>query len=353
MQVIKTLAYEPDAVSDFDLLVGDSADVLTRFPDNSINCTVTSPPYWGQREYDTKNSIGHEGSFDEYMQRLIGVFDQVYRVTAKDGSLWLNIGDRYHNKNLMGMPWRVALALKERGWILRNDIIWNKVRMTQSAKDRLRDLHEYVFHFVKNPKYYYDRKAILIKHDEKPKRRNGRLVSITGTSGIRYREQIRLSTHLSDIEKQNAVAALDNTLNDMADGKIVDFRMAIRGQQRTSHGSSEKISGRAKEIEKYGFYIISQSSEGYMPTDLWSIVPEDTHRKDIHCAVYPTALLEIPIKATCPPGGLVLDPFAGTGTTMVAALKHGKRGIGIDMSSTYLTHAESRIKTFQQTGLEC
>ena len=127
----------------------------------------------------------------------MNVFDEVYRVTANDGSLWLNMGDRYRNKDLMGMPWRVAFALKDRGWILRNDVIWNKVRMTQSAKDRLRDLHEYVFHFVKNRRYYYDRKSILIKHNEKPKRRNGNLISITGTSGVRYREQIRTSTHLT------------------------------------------------------------------------------------------------------------------------------------------------------------
>lgn len=335
------------------LIVGDSAEKLKEVPDGSVNCVVTSPPYWGQREYDSKESIGLEADFDRYLENLMIIFDQVHRVLAADGSLWLNIGDKYHNKSLMGMPWRVALALKDRGWILRNDIIWNKVRMTQSARDRLRGLHEHVFHFVKNARYYYDRDAILIKHDSKPRRRNGRLVSITGTSGIRYREQIRTSGHLTADEKNNAIAALDGALNRMADGKIVDFRMTIRGQQRTSHGTSKRLSGRAKELDARGFYIMEQNSEGYMPTDLWSIVPEDTHRKDIHCAVFPAALLEIPIKATCPPGGMVLDPFVGTGTTAISALKHGKSCMGIDISSAYISRARQRVRDFEELGLEC
>ncbi len=345
--------YQAHNVDQFDLLHGRAEDVLKGFTAKSINCVVTSPPYWGQREYDVKGSIGLESSFDEYLSNLLNVFDQVYRVLDDRGSFWLNIGDKYVNKDLLGMPWRVALALKDRGWILRNDIIWNKVRMTQSAKDRLRDLHEYVFHFVKNPKYYYDRKSILIKHNSQPKRRNGRLVSITGTSGVRYRQQINTSTKLTTSEKENALRALDQAIDNMANGKTVDFRMTIRGQQRTSHGDSERLSGRTRELQMNGYYVIEQKSEGFMPTDLWSIVPEDTHRKDIHCAVYPTTLLEIPIKSTCPKDGIVLDPFVGTGTSIISALKYGKRGIGIDTSKRYLKHAEQRIKKFLDTGLEC
>lgn len=345
--------YDLQSLKKYDLIVGDAAEKLADFPDKSVNCIITSPPYWGQREYDEKNGIGLEDDFKVYISNLMRVFDEVYRVLDDSGSFWLNIGDKYHNKNLMGMPWRVALALKDRGWILRNDIIWNKVRMTQSARDRLRDLHEYVFHFVKSPRYYYNRKSILLKHVDKPRRRNGRLVSITGTSGVRYREQIRTSSVLTNIEKKNAINALDEALNNMADGKTVDFRMTIRGQQRTSHGDSERLSGRAKELQMKGYYTIEQKSEGFMPTDLWSIVPEDSHRKDLHCAVYPTTLLEIPVKATCPPNGVVLDPFVGTGTTIVSALKHGKRGIGIDISRNYITHAGTRIEKFLDMGLEC
>ena len=337
----------------YGLITGDSAEILREFPAQSVNCVVTSPPYWGQRRYDTQESIGLESTFGEYQSNLMGVFDAVRHVLTDDGSLWLNIGDRYHNKDLLGMPWRIAFALKDRGWILRNDIIWNKIRMTQSAKDRLRDLHEHVFHFVKKPKYYYDRKSILLKHAEKPKRRGGKIVSITGTSGVRYREQIKTSQVLTDQERQNATAALDQALRDMMEGKTVDFRMSIRGQQRVSHSDDGTISGRAKEIQKKGYYVIAQKSEGYMPTDIWPIVPEDTHRKDIHCAVYPTTLLEIPIKATCPDDGIVLDPFVGTGTSIVAALKHGKRGIGIDVSGQYAEVARQRVEKYLATGLEC
>ena len=345
--------FKPESIKSYKMFCGDSVDVLKKIPDNSVNCTVTSPPYWGQREYESSDSIGLEPEFEQYVESLMIIFAEVYRVTRDDGSLWLNIGDKYHKKNLIGMPWRIAFALKDRGWILRNDVIWNKVRMTQSAKDRLRDLHEYVFHFVKKPKYYYDRKSILLKHKTSPKKRNGKIISITGTSGVRYREQINKSTHLNDEEKRNAILALDTALSNMVNGKTVDFRMSIRGQQRTVHGNSEKISGRAKEMQKVGFYVIEQKSEGYLPTDIWSIVPEDTHRKDIHCAVYPVTLLDIPVKSTCPPGGIVLDPFAGTGTTIVSALKNGKRGIGIDVSEKYISYAKKRIKKFQETGLEC
>ena len=345
--------FKLELIKSHKLFCGDSADILKKFPDVSINCTVTSPPYWGQREYESADSIGLEPEFEQYVELLMRVFDEVYRVTTNDGSLWLNMGDKYHKKNLIGMPWKIAFALKDRGWILRNDIIWNKVRMTQSAKDRLRDLHEYVFHFVKKPKYYYDRKSILLKHKTSPKKRNGKIISITGTSGVRYREQINRSVHLNDTEKQNAILALDTALDNMVKGKTVDFRMSIRGQQRTTHGNNVKISGRAKEMQKVGFYVIEQKSEGYLPTDIWSIVPEDTHRKDIHCAVYPVTLLDIPVKSTCPPGGIVLDPFAGTGTTIVSALKNGKRSIGIDISEKYISYAKERIKKFQETGLEC
>jgi DNA modification methylase len=338
---------------DYNIIEGKSEQILKQFPNNSINCVITSPPYWGQREYADSRSIGLEPNPEKYVENLMLVFEEIKRILTEDGSLWLNIGDKYHNKDLMGIPWRVALALKDKGWILRNDVIWNKIRMTQSAKDRLRGLHEYVFHFVKNNKYYYDRKSILLKHHSVPKKRNGKIVSITGTSGVRYREQIKKSLYLSTEEKNLAMKALDVALNNMIVGKTVDFRMTIRGQQRTSHGNSEILSGRAKELRKKGFYVIEQKSEGYMPTDLWSIVPEDTHRKDIHCAVYPVTLLEIPIKATCPNNGLVLDPFMGTGTSIVAALKHGKRGIGIDISKDYVQLAKQRIKKFQKTGLEC
>lgn len=332
---------------------GDSVKTLLKFPDGSINCTITSPPYWGQRDYDTSNAIGLENEFDIYLKRLLAIFDQVHRVTTDDGSLWLNMGDRYVNKNMLGMPWRVALALRERGWVLRQDIIWDKIRLTQSAKDRLRTVHEYVFHFTKKAKYYYDRSSIVIKHTERPRMVNGRIRSITGVSGVKYENEIRTSKYLTKKEKTTAMNELKKTLNDMASSKILDFRMYVRGRPRIYNGNNANLSGRAKEIKDKGFFIKTHKPDGDLPTNIWRMVPEDIHREDAHCAVYPVALMELPIKATCPLHGIVLDPFAGTGTSVISALKHGRRAIGIDISPAFSKVAKSRITKYLKTGLEC
>lgn len=335
----------------YRLVTGDSLSILRELPDESIDCVITSPPYWGLRDYDIESdfsgaALGMENSFEEYLNKLLPIFAEVKRVLKSKGSLWLNIGDRYRNKDLLGMPWRVAFALKDnQGWILRSDIIWNKVRMTQSAKDRVRNVHEYIFHFVKNRSYFFDYSKIYLKHNERPVRlEDGRTISITGTSGVKYRRQIIHSEHLSEEEKKEALKVLDKTIEEMNKGEILDFRMTIRGYQRPAHGASARLSGRATELEKKGFYIIKQKSEGYLPTDIWDIVPEDTHRTDTHCSVYPLDLLTIPIKATCPEGGIVMDPFSGTGSTVLASLMLGRYAIGIDMSKYYTKVAEYRIR---------
>ena len=336
----------------YDLILGDCMTELSKMEAESVNCVVTSPPYWGQRIYANMSGIGQENSFKEYLDKLLGIFREVHRVLRADGSVWLNMGDRYVNKNLVGMPWRIALAMKDDGWILRQDVIWNKVRMTQSSKDRFRTLHEYIFHFTKKPKYYFNRESVLMKHESKPYERRGKITSIYGVTGERYREIIRTTDNLTAEEKKNANAALDGVLDDMRRGRIVDFRMVIRGHQRPYQGSDDRVSGRAKELKARGYYFKMQKSDGRMPANIWNIVPEDTHRDGIHCAVYPTELLTIPIKSTCPDGGIVLDPFMGTGTTVIAALKHGKRGIGIDISQKYRDDALNRIEHYIQTGSE-
>jgi DNA modification methylase len=353
--MMKAMQKEIDinSINDYCLLLGDSVEVLKRIPSGSVNCTVTSPPYWGQRDYDMDSAIGLEREFDAYLKNLLSVFDEVYRVTAVDGSLWLNMGDRYVNKNLVGMPWRVALALKDRGWILRQDVIWDKMRLTQSAKDRLRTIHEYVFHFVKNPKYYYDRESIVLKHKERPKKINGRIRSITGVTGIKYEREIRESKYLTKSEKSTALKELQNTLVDMEKGRILDFRMYVRGRPRIYNGNNHKLSGRAKEIKDKGFFIKTHKPDGDLPTNIWRMVPEDVHREDAHCAVYPVSLMELPIKATCPPNGIVCDPFMGTGTSIVTAIKYGRSAIGIDINKTFVSVAEKRIKKYIETGLEC
>lgn len=332
----------------YGFLNGNSIDVLKCLPNESINCIITSPPYWSQREYDIDDEdksfeIGREGDYQKYVESLTNVFKEAKRVLRSDGSLWLNIGDKYHNKSLMGMPWRVALSLMDDGWILRNDIIWDKMKGTQSCRDRFRDVYEHVFHFVKNHKYYYDADSIRVISPRKPKKINGEMVSATGVSGKRYRRLIDESRELTDSEKKAATAALDDTLRQLQDGEIVDFRMTIRGNQRTYHSDNANISGRAKELETKGYFIMKMSSKGFLPSDIWRIPPEDTWRKDEHYAVFPEELLHNPILATCPYEGIVLDVFSGTGSTVAAALKLGRKGIGIDLSNRYIKIAKDRV----------
>jgi site-specific DNA-methyltransferase (adenine-specific) len=325
------------------LLHGDAVAVLKNLPEDSVDCAMTSPPYWGKREYEN-GGIGLETDYRDFVKHLSAVCFELKRVLKPEGSFWLNIGDSYENKGLVGIPWRVAFELTDRqGWILRNSVIWNKVKSgMDNTKDRLGNVHEYVFHFVKRAKgYYYDADAIRSKPRE-AKVVNGSVISATGVSGVRYKRQIELSTDLTAQERAQAIKELDRMLADMSAGKVSDFRMIIRSQQRATHSDSEKVSGRAKELRDKGFYFLRYHPNGSKPTDVWDIIPEDTQRRESHFAPYPVDLCRLPIAATCPEGGLVLDPFCGTGTTLLAARILGRKSVGIDISRHYLELAEER-----------
>lgn len=304
---------------------------------------MTSPPYWRKREY-ADGGLGLETDHRDYVRDLARICEELRRVLKPEGSFWLNIGDSYENKGLVGIPWRVAFELIDRqGWILRNSVIWNKVKSgMDNTKDRLGSTHEDVFHFVKVAKgYYYNADAIRRKPRE-AKIVNGAVVSATGVSGVRYRRQIELSTALTEEEKAAAVRALEKTLTDVASGKFADFRMIIRAQQRATHSDSEMLSGRAKELRDRGFYFLRYHPKGSKPSDVWDIIPEDTQRRRTHFAPYPVDLCRIPILATCPENGMVLDPFCGTGTTLLAARNMGRRSVGIDISADYIEIASER-----------
>ena len=325
------------------LMEGDSLVVLRDLPAESVDCVVTSPPYWQKREYDN-GGIGLEDDYRDYVAALAKICKELMRVLRTEGSFWLNIGDSYESKALLGIPWRVAFELTDRhGWILRNSVIWNKVKSgMDNTQDRLANVHETIFHFVKQPKgYYYDMDAIRSK-PRQAKVVNGAVVSATGVSGVRYRRQIELSTALTTEEKHRATVSLDEMLREVAAGRIADFRMIIRGQQRTTHSDKARVSGRAKELRDKGFYFLRYHPKGSKPSDIWDIIPEDTQRRRGHFAPYPIDLCRIPILATCPPNGIVLDPFCGTGTTMVVAQDLGRKSVGIDISPRYLAEAVDR-----------
>ncbi|WP_254073812.1 site-specific DNA-methyltransferase [Burkholderia sp. S171] len=327
------------------LLLGNALAVLQALPDASIDCAMTSPPYWGKREYDS-GGIGMEKNYRDFVADLAAIASEVKRVLKPEGSFWLNLGDTYVGKGLVGIPWRVAFELTDnQGWIMRNSVVWNKVKSgMDNSKDRLGNLHENVFHFVKQAKgYYYDADSIRA-NPRQTKIVNGAVVSGTGVSGVRYRRQIELSTALTLEEKSAATSALNAVLNDITNGRISDFRMIIRGQQRTTHSDAENVSGRAKELRSKGFYFLKYHPKGSKPTDVWNIVPEDTQGRDAHFAAYPVDLCRIPILATCPAGGIVLDPFCGTGTTLYTARMLERRSVGIDISRRYLELTESRCE---------
>lgn len=324
--------------------LGDALSVLRSLPDACIDLVMTSPPYWAKREYDG-GGIGLEHTPLDYVGALLEIFLETKRVLKDTGSFWLNLGDTYRGKSLAGIPWRVALGLTDRqAWILRNSVIWNKIKSgMDNTADRLGSVHEHLFHFVKSPKYYYDVAAIRSRPRE-AKVVNGAVVSATGVSGVRYRRQLELSTALSEEERKGALAALDKMLADVARGTVSDFRMIIRGQQRATHSDREKISGRAKELRDKGYYFLRYHPEGSKPSDVWDILPEDTQGRTGHFAPYPVDLCKIPILATCPAGGVVLDPFCGTGTTMVAARNLGRKSLGIDISRRYIQQAMDRCE---------
>ena len=280
-------------------LAGEAIGVLMEMPAASVDCIITSPPYWGKREYEN-GGIGLETSHIEYVTALIEVISACQRVLKPTGSLWLNIGDTYKDKHLLGIPWRVALQMTDQhGWILRNSVVWNKVKSgMDNSRDRLGNKHEMLFHFVKETKYFYNADAIRSKPRE-TKVVNGSVVSATGVSGVRYKRQIELSTELTPLEKKTAFSALNHTLSRVRDGEISDFRMVIRGQQRTTHSDSEKLSGRAKELRDKGFYFLRYHPKGSKPSDVWDILPEDTQKRKKHFAAYPEDLCRIPILATC------------------------------------------------------
>lgn len=318
------------------LMLGDALFVLSELPDSSVDCAMTSPPYWGKREYQN-GGIGLETDFRDFVRHLAAIFFELKRVLKPQGSFWLNIGDTYKGKGLVGIPWRVVFHLTDQqGWILRNSVIWNKVKSgMDNTKDRLGNAHENVFHFVKQSTYYYDADSIRAK-SRAAKIVNGAVVSATGVSGVRYKRQIELSTALSSKEKKNALNELRRMLTAVGEGKISDFRMIIRGQQRVTHSDRERVSGRAKELQDKGFYFLRYHPNGSKPSDVWDILPEDTQNREPHFAPYPVDLCRMPILATCPEGGVVLDPFSGTGTTLLAARNLGRKSVGIDVSSEYL-----------------
>ena len=301
---------------------GDAASVLATLPDGAVDCIVTSPPYYGLRDYGTEGQYGLEASPAEYVETMCALFSEARRVLADDGTLWLNIGDSYARnpakgttgtmngrnaprmgyagdrigkpdlpeKNLLGIPWRVAFALQDDGWILRNDIIWSKPNaMPESVTDRLSSRHEHLFMLTKSPRYWFDLDPI----------------------------------------REPVVTERAQALSWARDSKEAD----VPGQSMRQHRSTrEAYTG--TNVRVTGARHRAQHDHGKNPGDVWAVPTQPF--SEAHFATMPPALAERCVQAGCKPHGTILDPFSGSGTTGYAAAKHDRRYIGIDLNAEYL-----------------
>jgi DNA modification methylase len=335
--------YEKDGIVIYH---GDSLATLRTLPDCSVQCCVTSPPYWGLRDYGADGQMGLESTPEEYVAGMVTLFREVRRVLADDGTLWLNLGDSYATqpgkgdnvpqtkwsrntypksaahrsietpglkpKDLCGIPWRVALALQADGWWLRQDIIWHKPNpMPESVTDRCTKAHEYVFLLSKSQRYYFDADAI-----------------------------------------KERSATLDPRRPYGSEG---GWQMDGRGAEKRPNGKPRTA---GHKTHKYVTeYEASETEEHRTKSGLMKVadVPwEKRNRRSVwtiptqpfpgaHFAVFPPKLIEPCIMAGCPEGGIVLDPFNGSGTTCWQARELGRKAIGCELNSEYCDLAINRL----------
>ncbi len=314
---------------------GDSAFLLKQMPKDSIDLLVTSPPYYMQRHYNMAGmTIGNEGSVEDYIESLMEVFNEAVRVIKPTGSLVYNLGDKYINSSLLLVPFRFAIeATKKNDIRLVNNITWVKTNPTpRQFNRRLVSSTEPFFHFAKSGDYYYDRKNFFerkvnfIKH--KP----------TNRLGGKYREMIK-DSNLTTSEKKNASEALNEVIAEVKAGSVQGFRMKIRGIHAEAFGGQE--GGRKIQMERKGFTIIRIHGNS-MKKDVMETTVESVPGLK-HCAVFPLGIIREIIKLLCPPGGLVLDPYVGSGTTALAAISENRKYMGMDIDPDYCEIANKRI----------
>jgi DNA modification methylase len=318
-----------------NLYLGDACDVLAAMPAGLAACIVTSPPYWAKRDYGVAGQYGHEPDPGAYVAILRAVFGEARRVLADDGTCWLNLGDSYSaggaaatglhhyigaslagrhapgmgTKNLLGLPWRVALALQDDGWIVRNAIVWHKPNaMPESVRDRLNCRYEMIFLLVKSRHYWFDLDPIRVPHA------TAHRASPPPQRGTRRPSRMPSGRHPGEHHR-----------NGTRPPKYGPHTRQVIGARR--YGTSR--SNRAHP-------------NGRNPGDVWSI-PTRPYRGP-HFAAFPPDIPTRCIQAGCKPGGMVLDPFCGTGTTGIAALTLGRRFTGIELSPAFAALAAERLR---------
>jgi DNA modification methylase len=275
---------------------GDAANVLSALPDNIVQTIITSPPYYKQRNYEAQGQLGNEQTPEEYVQSLTSLFLQSRRVLKPDGLLWLNLGDKYLDGRLLGLPWKVALALSESGWILRSDVIWHKSNaMPASVKNRPTSDHEYVFMLSKSKEYFYNADAIREPH-------------------ITFTDKSRMMGGRNHFGKRGGTP-----------------------EQGKNKGNPNLHTARWDQA----FHPLGRNKRS-----VWSIPLSKF--PEAHFAVFPEKLVETCLLASTERGDCVLDPFCGSGTTLLVAARLGRKFIGIDINKDYCQMSLRRLNNVQQ-----
>jgi site-specific DNA-methyltransferase (adenine-specific) len=282
---------------------------MREMPDESVQCCVTSPPYWGLRDYGHPDQIGQEETPDAFVQAMVEVFREVRRVLKADGTCWLNLGDSHVDKSLVGIPWLVAMSLKADGWYLRQDIIWAKPNpMPESVTDRCTKSHEYIFLLTKSDRYYYDNEAIKEKCET------------SDPSSVSYRKNGKSD---SRTKHEKICLACDGS-GDETDEYGDDCK-------KCGGTGLANISGAKTAVKNSGVWIPPPS--GRIKRSVWT-VPTAPY-KGAHFATYPPDLIKPCIMAGTKPGDVVLDPFGGSGTTGQVAIELGRRAILCELNPDY------------------
>ncbi len=320
-----------------EIVCGDSAELLKLIPANSVDLVITSPPYFQQREYDG-GGMGNEKKPEEYVAALMKIFRECVRVIKPTGSVVLNVGDKYEDSSLLLMPYRFAIAATEQcGVTLVNNVTWVKTNPTpRQFKRRLVSATEPFFHFVKSQEYKYFLDEFL-KPAEDPKP-NGNGNGAGENVGKKYFPLIEQSK-LSPKQKEMARASLEEVIEEVRNGEIQGFRMKIRGIHSEPFGGQD--GGRKIQLDKNGFTIIRIYGNPLKKDVLTT--PVESLKNCPHPAIYPVKIVEEFIRLLTQRGDVVLDPFAGSGSTAVAAFQTERAYIGFDISEEYCSYAQKRL----------
>lgn len=330
-------------------------DTLKRMDDNSIDCVITSPPYWQLRDYGYEGQWGLEPTFQEYLEHLWLMMDEIWRVLKDDGSAWINLGDTYSgsggsggdynegglrdgqpkvsppktsikSKCLLLLPHRFAIGCIDRGWVMRNDIIWAKRNgMPESVTDRFSKKHEYMFFMTKQTKYYFNLDAIKDR--------------LKDSSVKRLSQNIELQEGSFVPGKTNGkMKAVGNITT-----KIPEENNEMFGSPRARQHRKSKFG----DIDLYSGNEYKPTEDSKNPgdvSDFWDVPTKSNKAK--HYASYNDGLLLKPVLAGCPEGGIIYDPFMGTGSTAEVALRSNRLFIGSEMKDEYCQIADKRLEPF-------